>query len=115
MAQKLYRRRRNHHLKLFLIKFVRLTVFVLKKGQEARWHPVTEISEGLRQLVSVNSTGSIPIKMPENTLPVGDVLPKTRELFRYLYVSQRTIGWVNGPRTLKAYGPVSVRVLYSDM
>jgi hypothetical protein len=115
MVQKLYRRRRNHHLKLFWINFVRLTVFVLKKGQEAWWHSVTEIPEGLRQLVSVNSTGSILIKMPENTLPVGDILPKTRELFKYQYVSWRTIAWINGPRTLKAYGPVSVRVLYSDM
>ena len=58
-----------------------LTVFVLEKGQEARWQPVSEIPEGLRQLVSVNSTGSIPIKVPENILPVGDVLPKSRKLF----------------------------------
>jgi hypothetical protein len=56
------------------------TVFVLKKGQQARWQPVSKIPEGLRQLVSVNSTGAIPIKVPENTLPVGDVLPKTRKL-----------------------------------
>ena len=59
-----------------------LAVFVLEKGQEAWWQPVSEIPEGLRQLVSVNGTGSIPIKVPENTLPVGDVLPETRELFR---------------------------------
>jgi hypothetical protein len=57
------------------------TIFVLDKGQEARWQPVSEIPEGLRQLVSVNSTGSIPIKVPENTLPVGNVFPKTRKLF----------------------------------
>lgn len=58
-----------------------LTIFVLEKGQEARWQPMSEIPEGLRQLVSVNGTGSIPVKVPENTLPVGDVLPKSRELF----------------------------------
>ena len=58
-----------------------LTVFVLEEGQEARWQPVSEIPEGLRQLVSVNSAGSIPIKVPENTLPVGNVLPKARKLF----------------------------------
>jgi hypothetical protein len=60
---------------------MRLTVFVLEKGQEARWQPVSEIPEGLRQLVPINGTGSIPIKVPENTLPVGDVLPETRKLF----------------------------------
>jgi hypothetical protein len=58
-----------------------LTIFVLEKGQEARWQRVSEIPEGLRQLVSINGTGSIPVKVPENTLPVGDVLPKSRELF----------------------------------
>jgi hypothetical protein len=64
-----------------MINTMGLTVFVLEKGQKARWQPVSEIPEGVRQLVSVNSTGSIPIKVPENTLPVGDVLPKTRKLF----------------------------------
>ena len=90
-----------------------LTVFVLEKGQEARWQPVAKISKGLRQLMSVNSTGSIPIKVPENTLPVGDVLPKTRKLFD-INTLGRIMAWINGLRTLKAYGPVSVRIL-SDM
>jgi hypothetical protein len=63
-----------------------LTVFLLDKGQEARWQPVSEIPEGLRQLVPVNSTGSISIKVPENTLPIGDVFPKTRKLFWCQYV-----------------------------
>jgi hypothetical protein len=92
-----------------------LTVFVLEKSQEARWQPVSEIPEGLRQLVSINGTGSIPVKVPENSLPVGDVLPKSRELFRYQCVSLRTVAWIRGPRTLKAYVPVSVRVLEIDM
>lgn len=64
-----------------MINTMGFTIFVLDKGQEARWQPVSEIPEGLRQLVSVNSTGSIPIKVPENTLPVGNVFPKTRKLF----------------------------------
>ena len=58
-----------------------LTIFLLEKGQKARWQRVSEIPEGFRQLVSVDGTGSISIKVPENTLPVGDVLPKSRELF----------------------------------
>ena len=62
------------------------TVFVLEKSQDARRQPVSEIPEGFRQLVSVNSTRSVSIKVPENALPVGDVLPKTRKLFRYQYV-----------------------------
>jgi hypothetical protein len=65
----------------YFINSMGLTVFVLEKGQEARWQPVSEIPEGLRQLVSVNRTGSIPVKVPENTLPVGYVLPKSRELY----------------------------------
>jgi hypothetical protein len=64
-----------------MINSIGLTVFLLDKGEEARWQPVSEIPEGFRQLVSVDSTGSISIKVPENTLPVGDVLPQTRKLF----------------------------------
>ena len=65
----------------YFINSIGLAIFLLEKGQEARWQRVSEIPEGFGQLVSVNSTGSIPVKVPENTLPVGDVLPKSRKLF----------------------------------
>lgn len=64
--------------------------------------------------MSVNGTGSISVKVPENTLPVGDVLPKSRELFDINTLARGLIAWVRAPHTLKAYGPVSVRVLDMD-
>ena len=63
-----------------MINTMRFTVFALKKGQEARWQLVSGIPDGLRQLVSVNTTGIILVKVLENTLPFGDVPPKTRKL-----------------------------------
>lgn len=64
----------------------------------------------------VNETGSILIKMPENALPIADVLPKAGEFFVIFALSGRghQLGLENH-HTLKSYRPVSIRVLDNDM
>jgi len=62
------------------MKPVLLTIFLLDKRQEARCEPVSKAAESLRELLCVNGTRPILVKVSENALPVIDVLPKRREL-----------------------------------
>jgi hypothetical protein len=93
-----------------------LTVFLLDKCEEAGCESVSKTPQSLGQLLPLNSTGSILIKMPENALPIADVLPKAGEFLLYLLSSGRKhqLG-LEEDHTLKSYGPVSIRVLENDM
>lgn len=58
-----------------------LTIFLLKKYQEARCEVISETPHSLGQLMSINGTRSVLVKVTENTLPITDVLPKPLEFF----------------------------------
>jgi hypothetical protein len=58
-----------------------LTIFLLEKCQETRWELVPKTPHRLGELVPINSTRMVLVKVPKDSLPISDVLPKSRELF----------------------------------
>jgi hypothetical protein len=60
------------------------TVFLLDECEEAGCESVSKTPQGFGQLLPLNSTGSIRIKMPENALPIADVLPEAGEFLLYI-------------------------------
>ena len=59
-----------------------ITVFLLHEIEELRGQIISELLEGGLEFRPVDRTGSIFIKVLEDTLPVLDVFPEPRELRR---------------------------------
>ena len=57
----------------------RRTIFLFDQSQQTGREIITEATQCLSQLIAVDCTRTILVKVAENTLPVADVLPQTGE------------------------------------
>ena len=57
-----------------------ITVFLLDELEELRGQVISELSEGGLKLRAVDRTGVILVEVLEDTLPILDVFPESREL-----------------------------------
>ena len=90
---------------------LRLTILLLEQRKKHRREVVPEAAQGLGELGTLNGPRPISVEVPKDVLPVLNILPQTREFWKYV-LTHHTRNKLNVARlAIEPNRPTAVRIL----